>query len=356
MRYKILPFFLPHLGCPHKCVFCDQRTITGNSLKISVQKICKQIEAFGLDLRFTHSSQIRKEIAFYGSSFTAIPEKLQRALLEPAFQALIKRQIDGIRISTRPDYCDAQIIRLLNEYKVKTVELGVQSLDPQVLRQSGRGHGPEESLQALKMLKNEGFITGVQLMPGLPGEDRSSFLSTIHQVISLKPEFVRLYPALVIRGTPLEKLFQKGQYNPISLKEAVNLCRDALILLRKSGIKVIRCGLQPTPSLQRKGSICAGPFHPAFGELVESAILFDQVNKSIKENAFSSNFKETIFIKSSPRQFSKLKGQKSENLKRLRLLYPRIEIFMTQDTHLPDSVIRIEKKSGYFWDIQNLIT
>jgi histone acetyltransferase (RNA polymerase elongator complex component) len=296
---------------------------------------------------------VHKEIAFYGSSFTAIPERLQRELLDPAFHLLVRKRIDGIRISTRPDYCNAYIIKLLKEYQVKTVEVGVQSMDHEVLRQSGRGHGPEECIQALKTLKNEGIITGVQLMPGLPGEDRRSFLSTIYKVISLKPEFVRLYPAIVIRGTPLERLFQKGLYNPLSLTEAVGLCKDGIKLLRKSGIKIIRCGLQPTPSLQKKGLICAGPFHPAFGELVESAIIFDQVNKCIIENISSLHFKESILIQSSPRQFSILKGQRGKNLDQLRKLYPDLRIFMKQDPYLPDYLIRVKKEAGSFWDIQN---
>jgi histone acetyltransferase (RNA polymerase elongator complex component) len=321
---------------------------------ISIQKIRKQIEAFGSVQNFNLSSQVRKEIAFYGSSFTAIPERLQRDLLKPAFQMLVRKRIDGIRISTRPDYCTSPIIKLLKQYRVETVEVGVQSMDHKVLRQSGRGHGPEESVQALNRLKDEGFITGVQLMPGLPGEDRKSFLSTIHNVISLKPEFVRLYPAVVIKGTPLESLYQEGLYNPLSLKDAINLCRDGIKLLRKSGIRIIRCGLQPTPSLQREGAICAGPFHPAFGELVESAIIFDQLNRWIKKNISYLNFKESILIQSPPGQFSILKGQGGKNLGRLRELYPDLKIFMGQDPLLPEDLIRVKNETGSFWDIKNL--
>ncbi|MGA1840039.1 MAG: elongator complex protein 3 [bacterium] len=354
MRYKILPIFLPHLGCPHKCVFCDQKTITGDNSKISIRKIRKEIETFCLEPDTAASDEVRKEIAFYGSSFTAVPERLQRELLNPASQMIKKRRIDGIRISTRPDYCTSNIVNLLKEYRVETVEVGVQSMDREVLRQSGRGHDPEECVRALSMLKNEGFITGVQLMPGLPGEDRKSFLSTIHNVISLRPEFVRLYPAVIIRGTPLEELFQKGLYNPLSLTDAINLCRDGIKLLRKSGIKIIRCGLQPTPSLQREGAICAGPFHPAFGELVESAIVFNHINRFIQKNIESSNLKESIIIQSAPEQFSVLKGQGGENLDRLRRLYPDFKIFMRQDPLLPEFLIRVKNETGSFWDIKNL--
>ncbi|MGA1864199.1 MAG: elongator complex protein 3 [bacterium] len=353
MRYKILPIFLPHLGCPHKCVFCDQKTITGDNSKISIKKICEEIETFCLVPDSASSSKVRKEIAFYGSSFTAIPERLQRELLDPAFHMLEKKRIDGIRISTRPDYCTSNIIDLLKEYRVETVEVGVQSMDHEVLRRSGRGHGPEECIQALNTLKNKGFVTGVQLMPGLPGEDRKSFLTTIYNVISLRPEFVRLYPALVIKGTPLEELFQKGLYNPLSLTDAISLCKDGIKLLRGSGIKIIRCGLQPTPSLQREGAICAGPFHPAFGELVESEIIFDHINGCIHENIESSNIKESIVIQSSPGQFSILKGQGGKNLERLRGLYPDLRISMKQDTLLPEYLIRVKNESGSFWDVKN---
>lgn len=353
MRYKILPLFLTHLGCPHKCVFCDQKTITGDNSEISIKRICKEIETFCLEPDSASSDKVRREIAFYGSSFTAIPERLQRDILDPALHMLVRKRIDGIRISTRPDYCSSHIIKLLKEYRVETVEVGVQSMDYKVLCQSGRGHGPKECVKALKMLKNEGFVTGVQLMPGLPGEDKKSFLSTINSVIYLKPEFVRLYPAIVIKGTPLESLYQRGLYNPLSLTEAINLCRDGVKLLRKSGIKIIRCGLQPTPSLQKEGAICAGPFHPAFGELVESEIIFDRVNRFIKENIASSNFKESILIQSSPGQFSILKGQKGKNLHRLRELYPDLKIFMKHDLLLPEYLIRVKNETGSFWDIKN---
>ncbi len=236
------------------------------------------------------------------------------------------------------------------------MELGVQSLDPEVLRRSGRGHGPEESIKAVKALKNEDFITGVQLMPGLPGEDRKSFLSTIKQVISLKPEFVRLYPTIVIKGTPLEKLYRKGDYKPLSLARAVDLCRDGTSLLRYSGIRVIRCGLQPTVSLQREGSICAGPFHPAFGELVESALVLKQISKVIKKSRVSAQPKESIIVQSSPRHFSVLKGQKGGNQQKLNLLYPDLKVALIPDPAVPDNLIRIKYETGTIFDIPNPAT
>lgn len=354
-RYKILPIFLPHQGCPHQCVFCDQNTITGNSAEISIEWVRKQIVEFGLKSDFNPSSHTFKEVAFYGSTFTAMPASLQRSLLKPASEALERGHIDGIRISTRPDYCVHMTIELLKELHVKTVEVGVQSMDHEVLRRSGRGHGREESVQAVKTLKREGFITGVQLMPGLPGEDIASFLSTIRDVISLNPAFVRLYPTIVIKGTPLEGLYQKGLYQPLSMEKAIDRCKKGIILFRKAGIRVIRCGIQPTPSLQKKGSICIGPFHPAFGELVESSIMFDQVNLIFKKISLSSDPAESIFIRSSFKGFSILKGQKGSNLQRLKSLYPGRKIFMNQDPTLPDDLIRVSNESGSHWDIQKSI-
>ena len=354
-RYKILPIFLPHQGCPHQCVFCDQNTITENSAEISIEWVRKQIVEFGLKSDFNPSSHTFKEVAFYGSTFTAMPASLQRSLLKPASEALERGHIDGIRISTRPDYCDHMAIELLKELHVKTVEVGVQSMDHEVLRRSGRGHGREESVQAVKTLKREGFITGVQLMPGLPGEDIASFLSTIRDVISLNPAFVRLYPTIVIKGTPLEGLYQKGLYQPLSMEKAIDRCKKGIILFRKAGIRVIRCGIQPTPSLQKKGSICIGPFHPAFGELVESSIMFDQVNLIFKKISLSSDPAESIFIRSSFKGFSILKGQKGSNLQRLKSLYPGRKIFMNQDPTLPDDLIRVSNESGSHWDIQKSI-
>ena len=183
----------------------------------------------------------------------------------------------------------------------------------------------------------------------------ASFLSTIRDVISLNPAFVRLYPTIVIKGTPLEGLYQKGLYQPLSMEKAIDRCKTGIILFRKAGIRVIRCGIQPTPSLQKKGSICIGPFHPAFGELVESSIMFDRVNLILKKISLSSDPVESIFIRSSFKRFSILKGQKGSNLQRLKSLYPGRKIFMNQDPTLPDDLIRVSNESGSHWDIQKIM-
>ncbi|MBN2373581.1 radical SAM protein [bacterium] len=352
MRYKILPIFIPHQGCPHQCVFCDQKTITGSDSRVSVEEITSKIEVFATSQTDACGGDIRKEVAFYGGSFTALSHDMQRSLLEPACYALKKGYLNGIRLSTRPDYCDYKDIQLLKENMVETVELGVQSMDTEVLRLSGRGHTPEESIRAMNVLKSEGFITGMQLMPGLPGEDHISFNHTIRQAIKLKPDFVRLYPTVVIKGTKLEKLYADGSYKPLSMEDAVHLCSEGTRLLRDSGIRVIRCGLQPSPSLREKGSVCAGPFHPAFGELVESAIVFDLVNKGIKRLSASLGIKRHLFISSSPRLFSILKGQKGENLLRFGSIYPRLQIQLTPDPLLTDNFIRIKDGTGNHLDIK----
>ncbi|MGA1794305.1 MAG: elongator complex protein 3 [bacterium] len=355
-KYKILPIFLPHQGCPHHCIFCDQGTITGSPPRISIERISAAIAAFASSPLPSSVHPIRKEVAFYGSSFTAIPRHIQEAVLKPARQALDHGEIHGIRISTRPDACDAAALRLLKKYHVETVEVGVQSLDPEVLRRSGRGHSPEESSGAVTMLRDEGFITGVQLMPGLPGEDRTSFDATMRMVLSLKPHVVRLYPALVLKGTPLESLYENGAYVPLTLDQAVELCRDAVIVLRGSGIKVIRCGLQPTASLMREGAVRAGPFHPAFGELVESAAAFECLNGAVRDLIASGGITESLWIQSAPRWFSILRGHQGRNLNLLRSLYPRTAFFFLQDPALPDHVIRIRSSSGTGMDITHPAT
>lgn len=352
-RYKILPFFLPHYGCPHHCIFCDQGTITGSTPRISIERISADIAAFASSPLPSSVHPIRKEVAFYGSSFTAIPRHIQEAVLQPARQALDRNEIHGIRISTRPDACDAAALRLLKEYHVETVEVGVQSLDPEVLRRSGRGHGPEESSAAVTMLRDEGFITGVQLMPGLPGEDRASFDATVRTVLSLKPHLVRLYPALVLKGTPLESLYESGSYVPLSLDQAVELCKDAVIVLRRSGIKVIRCGLQPSASLMREGAVRAGPFHPAFGELVESAVAFEHLNRAVQGLIASGGITESLWIQSAPRWFSILRGHQGRNLHRLQSIYSQTAFFFQPNAALPDHIIRIQSSSGTGADIMH---
>jgi histone acetyltransferase (RNA polymerase elongator complex component) len=274
----IIPFFIPHSGCPHQCVFCNQKNITGQTKPVDPSAVPQKIA----DYLANNSSDKTTHVAFYGGSFTALPFETQKAYLAAVQPFIHTGHIAGIRLSTRPDCITKEILSLLNEYHVTTIELGVPSMDDVVLTRSGRGHTATDTVNAVSLIKSHGFQIGLQLMPGLPGDSADSFMKTIRRVIDLKPHFVRIYPALVIKDTALEDLYTSGRYMPLSLDEAVLLCREALERFELAGIDVIRIGLQPTEELEKPGTIIAGPYHPAFRQLVESSILLDKMRSALR--------------------------------------------------------------------------
>lgn len=217
------------------------------------------------------------EIAFYGGSFTGLSLKWQEYFLAPARQALEAGKIRGIRVSTRPDYINQNVLTFLKSFGVTTVELGIQSLDQEVLKNSCRGHSAEDALLAVKMVKEKGFMTGVQLMPGLPGDTREKTLRGTFALARLKPDLARIYPTLVLKNTMLHKLFLEGKYCPLDLESAIHICREMQAVFRRYGVNVIRTGLQPTKDIALGVQVAAGPFHPAFGELVASALIREQI-------------------------------------------------------------------------------
>ena len=262
----IIPYFIAHQGCPHQCLFCNQQEITGEvfspaHLKRDIDQRIRQWLSY-------RKANTNVQFAFYGGSFTCLPEERQRTMLGAVSPWLDLGDLSTIRLSTRPDCIDRQRIQLLHDHGVGIVELGVQSLDDEVLSQAHRGHSSYDCRQATQLLKKAGMEVGIQLMPGLPGETRTSFRRTVHQVIELQPAFVRIYPVLIIRNSGLAERYQKGAYTPLSLQKAVVLTTWARRRFLAHGIQVVRMGLQPSTSLA--ASVLAGPYHPAFGEMVLS--------------------------------------------------------------------------------------
>jgi histone acetyltransferase (RNA polymerase elongator complex component) len=274
----IIPFFITHSGCPHQCVFCNQNNITGQTDPVAPSAVPQKITEY----LAVNCSDKPAQVAFYGGSFTALPFETQKAYLTAVQPFIHEGQIAGIRLSTRPDCVTKEILSLLNEYHVTTIELGVQSMDNAVLERSGRGHTAADTVNAVTLIKSYDFLIGLQLMPGLPGDSADSFMKTIDTVIELNPDFVRIYPALVIKDTPLEGMYTSGRYTPLTLDDAVLLCREALERFELAGIDVIRIGLQPTEELERPGTIIAGPYHPAFRQLVESSIILDKMRSALR--------------------------------------------------------------------------
>ncbi len=330
----IIPFFIPHSGCPHQCVFCNQKNITGQVVSVEASSIPRKIAEY---VKTTNPDQ-PVQVAFYGGSFTALGIDMQKSYLEAVRPFLLSGQIKSIRLSTRPDNINREILSLLKEYHVQTVELGVQSMDDRVLALSGRGHSAIDTENAVKLLREDAFIVGLQLMPGLPGDSAQKFIDTVDKTISLEPDFVRMYPLLVIKDTPLEGLYKTGQYTPLSFNEAVFLCREALIKFDQADIEVIRIGLQPTAELGKPGTILAGPYHPAFRQVVESSILLDRM-KALLTNRKPSSLEVTFLV--NPGDISAAVGQKRSNTEYLKKKFAFKTIHVRPDQSVPRRTVKL---------------
>ncbi|MEW5949962.1 MAG: radical SAM protein [Thermodesulfobacteriota bacterium] len=279
MNPYIIPIFISHQGCPQKCIFCNQPNITGRDISpITAKWVTSTIEE-GLN-RKRKAQRTETQVAFYGGTFTGLDAALQEETLSVVLPFWEEKKVHSIRLSTRPDYINTEEITLLRKYPVKTVELGIQSMDDAVLAGARRGHTSQDSLRAVRMLREAGFQVGAQIMIGLPGEDRGEILGALEPLCALKPDFMRIYPTLVLRGTALADLYQRGEYQPLTLQEAVEICRDIFILGRERGIAVIRMGLQADAGLEK--NLIAGPYHPAFGQIVRAEVFKNDLMKKLE--------------------------------------------------------------------------
>lgn len=267
-RHFNIPIFIPHAACPHKCIFCDQKSISGAVKSPSLQEIRSVIESHLATI--PGCSNI--EIAFFGGNFTGIPAYIQEQYLQAVSEYISSGNISGIRISTRPDYINNDILLFLKKYNVSAIELGVQSTDGEVLGKSGRGHNAEDIFCAARLIREAGIELGMQMMIGLPGDTYDKSIKTAEAIIALKAVTVRVYPALVIKGTELEEQYNDGKYNPLPLEQAVSWCADILQMFEKNGINVIKMGLHPSEGFLSGELLTAGPFHVSFRELVVSEI------------------------------------------------------------------------------------
>lgn len=265
-RRSIIPVFIPHLGCPHDCVFCNQRKISGSLSPASAQDVVSAIEA-GLP-----RCETPPELAFYGGSFTAIPESEQLSLLGAARPYLESGEVASLRLSTRPDAIDEKTLDRLEKYGVGTIELGVQSMCDDVLSASGRGHTASDAERASALIKQRGFGLILQMMTGLPGSSDEKDIDTARRIAALGPDGVRVYPTVIIRDTALYELWRAGKYREHTVEDAVRVCAEILPLFQRAGIPVIRLGLNPTDDLSA-GEAAGGAYHPALGEMVKSRIL-----------------------------------------------------------------------------------
>ena len=336
-REHILPVFVPHFGCPHDCVFCNQRHISGEQLPATEETVRQMI--LGAEQRRDTHGQL--QLAFYGGSFTAIPEKDQLFLLQAAKEAIDRGAISSIRLSTRPDAIDDAVLRRLHEYGVETIELGAQSLCDEVLKLSGRGHSAEDVRRASRLIRESGFRLILQMMTGLPGDTPSRSIATAEEIISLKPDGVRIYPTVVVRDTALFTLWQRNEYREHTVEDAVSLCAQLVPIFETAGIPVIRIGLNPTEELSA-GAAVAGAYHPALGELVRSRILRNKAEFLLRGTAPGSR----ILLEVPPENLSQMIGHRRENLRFLQERFTLSAVRVKTNSEIGDHEIRffIEKQ------------
>ena len=302
----IIPIFIPFLGCPHDCAFCNQVKITNYKDSINKENTIKQIDQY---LSYFSNNDNPKEIAFFGGSFTGLETNIMISYLEIALTYKKKGIIDRIRLSTRPDYINNSILDILKKYEVDVIELGIQSLDNKILKANERGHSKEDSIKASKLIKDYGFKLGHQIMPGLYKDSYDSSIKTGLESIKMNPDMVRIYPTLVIKDTKLERLYKENLYKPLTLDEAIDISSKLYMIYSYKNIPVIRIGLQPTENINDKKDVVAGPFHPSIRQLVESNIHKIYLEELIKK----FDFKENIKIHVPNREISIISGNKKSN-------------------------------------------
>ena len=333
-RPSILPVFVPHWGCPHACVFCNQRRISGVKSHATPETVRAEVAKAAALL----PPGTKPELAFYGGSFTAIPEEQQIALLSTAKQFVDEGKLSSIRLSTRPDAIDPSVLERLHAYGVETVELGAQSMCEEVLCRSNRGHTAEDVIKASRLIKEAGFILVLQMMTGLPGDSFERSIETADKLISMQPDGVRIYPTVIVRDTKLYDLWQAGEYREHTVEDAVALGAVLLPMFERAQIPVIRFGLNPTEELTA-GDAVGGAYHPALGELVRSRVLRNRAEEMLQGVAAGSRV--TIFVH--PKQLSQMTGQNRCNVKALERMFSLTALHVKTDASLMAGTVRVEK-------------
>ena len=326
MKQTNISVFVPHYGCPHRCTFCDQRSISGTQAPPAAEEVSALLDGQAGHLRETDT---RAEIAFFGGSFTGIDENYMRSLLAAARDAVRKYPdiYTGIRCSTRPDFIDSRILGILEEYGMTAVELGAQSMDPEVLRLNERGHSPEDVERAAAMIREHGFSLGLQMMTGLYGDKPEYCIKTAERFIAMKADTVRVYPTVILEGTRLGELYKAGKYKTFTFDETIDICAKLLRMFDAAGIPVIRLGLHASEEVEAK--MLGGVYHPALREITESRIFFEDMLSEMKRLGGTR-----FIVCTDPKNISKVSGQKKENKRKLGELGYRFDIKGEKGTRL----------------------
>ncbi len=334
MKHINVALFVVHKGCPHMCSFCNQRSISGSQKEITPDEVHSAAKTAIASLSANEAAG--GEIAFFGGSFTMVERGYMISLLEAAYEYVEKGVFKGIRVSTRPDGINEEICSILKKYGVTAVELGAQSLDDKVLELNERGHTAKQVEDAVKMLKAYGFETGLQMMTGLYGSEDSDSLETARRIVEMKPDTVRIYPTVVIKGTRLHELMLNGEFNPKGIDETAELCAQLIPMFEDAGIRIIRLGLHSGGGVE--GDYAGGAYHPALREICEGRIYYNIALEKLRELDCGR-----YVLAVNKKEISKMTGQKKENLKKLQALgyictvkgedeMPKYEVAVKQDT------------------------
>ena len=310
-KHSNIPIFIPELACPHQCVFCDQEKISGTNSVPQPADVNDIVEQYLKTIPGGRTINI----AFFGGSFTGLSVDLQEQYLQEAFKFVKNRRVSGIRLSTRPDYISDTILGLLKKYCVTSIELGVQSTSQEVLNESGRGHTVEDIRDASNLICENNFELGLQMMIGLPGDSYERSIQTAKDIVSLGAGNTRIYPAIVVKRTVLEKLYHEGKYTPLTLQEAVEWTKDIINIFENNNVSILRMGLHPSDELVIGKSLIDGPYHTSFKEMVMTQIWKEKIDTELQSVDLSSSSKIKITV--SNRQIHYAIGYRQTNRERL---------------------------------------
>ncbi len=343
-KHAIIPIFIPHKGCPHACVFCNQNAITSRTADVTPEDVRRTADEWLSTLSKMDLEEI--ELSFFGGSFTGIPIEEQSAFLAVAKEYKDAGKIDKIHLSTRPDYINKEILDNLKHYGADVIELGVQSMDDDVLRLSERGHSQEDVYRACELIKSYGcFTLGIQLMIGLPGDSYDKCMESVRKTIEIGPEIARLYPTVIITQTKLYDMFKNGSYKLFSQDEMLRTVTDMYKALTVAGINVIRVGLKASALINdsEESRVAGDSYHPAFRQLVEGRIAREELEELLSKEGLSETSRCSLRISAGPDKFSAVIGHKAENKKYFEEKYPQLRISYRENKDIPDGSILLER-------------
>lgn len=343
MRHINIPLFVPHAGCPQTCTFCNQRTIAGTHDEMTPERAQNEIDS----VMRTLNDCCEVEIAFFGGSFTAIGRQRMIALLKAVQPYIDGKRVKGIRISTRPDSVDEEILDILAFYRVHTIELGIQSISDRVLSACRRGHTAEDSIRACELIVSRGFTLGGQMMIGLPCSNEEDEITTAKAIVRLGAKEARIYPTVVLRGTELSAQMQDGSYSPLTLRQAISRSCSAMEVFESASVKLLRIGLCENEGLH-DGSVIGGAYHPALGELCQNEFYRRRLTDAIGRNA--SLHKRALRVTVARGRLSAAIGQHKSNQTALKEQFSLPSILFTENQRLSGYDFEITAESEQLCD------